>query len=222
MDIEIAGYLDIMTDREDINVGPFKFYKGKLNTTEVVICKSGIGKVCAAACTTAMICRFNPDLIINTGIAGGLLTKEGMKTGDIVIASSVLHHDVSLTNFGYAEGQLPDMPLNFECDKTASETLLKSAQSLPVKVYNGIIASGDQFICSKEASESIRTRFNAISCEMESAPIGQVCYMHSTPFAIIRSISDGADDDATQTYEEFTEVAAKNAITLALSYLNTI
>lgn len=221
MDIEIAGYLGLIEDKKEEKIGCFTFYTGKLCEKKVVIAKCGIGKVCAAAGTAAMILNYAPHLIINTGVAGGLLSSKGMRTGDIVIANDVVHHDVNLCNFGYKEGQLPDMPLNFCCDDDATKMLTSiGREKLDVNIFNGTIASGDIFVCNNDVSLSIKERFNAAAVEMESASIGQVCHMMSTPFSIIRSISDCADDSATQTYEEFTKKAAENAITLACGYLS--
>ncbi len=221
MDIEIEGYLALLENKNEEHKGCFTFYTGKLCGQDVVISKCGIGKVCAAAGTTAMILSYTPSLIINTGVAGGLLADKGMRTGDIVIADGVIHHDVNVCNFGYEEGQLPGMPKEFICDKKASDELFTAAkEKLSINIFRGKVASGDVFVCSKEVSDSIKERFNAAACEMESASIGQTCFMMDTPFAIIRSISDCADDDATQTYDEFTEIAAKNAITLACSFLS--
>lgn len=220
MDIEIEGYLSLMEDKKDVKIGSFLFYTGRLCEKDVVIAKCGVGKVCAAACTTAMIMRFSPSLIINTGVAGGLLGKSGMKQGDIVIADDVLYHDVDVKNFGYADGQLPGMPERFSCDRDACAHLRRAAEkNLTAKIFSGSVASGDQFICDDDVCADISKRFSPSAVEMESAAIGQACYMMNTPFAILRSISDCADSDATQSFDEFTELAAKNAIELACTFL---
>ena len=222
MDVEIEGYLKLMKDRKDVEAGCFEFHTGLLCGRQVAVVKCGVGKVCAAACTTALIMRFAPELVINTGVAGGLLSGEGMKQGDIVVANEVLHHDVDVRNFGYADGQLPGMPARFRCDEAASERLLTAASSLGVGVFRGAIASGDQFICDEAASHGIAQRFSPAAVEMESAAIGQTCHMLKTPFAILRSISDCADSEATQSFDEFTLTAAQNAIKIACECLTDL
>lgn len=77
-----------------------------------------------------MILKYSPDLIINTGVAGGLLSAQGMKTGDIVIASDVVHHDANVCNLGYEDGQIPDMPTFYPCDKDALNELIKIARNV--------------------------------------------------------------------------------------------
>lgn len=220
MNVEINGYLSLLEKHVEQSFGCFHFHTGLLCNKEVVIAKCGVGKVCAAACTTAMILKYSPDLIINTGVAGGLLSAQGMKTGDIVIASDVVHHDANVCNLGYEDGQIPDMPTFYPCDKDALNELIKIARNvLDVNIFSGRIASGDRFVCSSSDAQNIYERFSPAAVEMESSAIGQACYMLGTSFVIIRSISDCADEEATQSYEEFTQIAAKNAITLACEFL---
>lgn len=223
MDIEIEGYLELISEKSQTLAGPFIFYTGKLHSKKVVIVKCGIGKVCASSCTSVLIDRFKPSSVINTGVAGGTLKKLGMKRGDIVIATDTVHHDVNVMNFGYEDGQLPDQPRFFKCDESISRALSTICKDkLNVNVFSGRIASADRFVCKNEDSEDIIKRFAPAAIDMESASIGQVCTMFNVPYAIIRSISDSADDDANDSYEEFALKAAKNAITLASEYIKSV
>ena len=221
MDIEVDGIKAMMTEIETAEVGPYTYFKGKLHGRKIVVAKCGIGKVSAGSCTTALIQRFSPALIINTGVAGGLLKAEGMRTGDIVIAKDTLQHDVDVTGLGYPIGQMPGQPFRFECDAKAADTLIAIAkEKLGVQVFSGTIASGDAFVSSEELSAKIRDTFGAAACEMEGAAIGQVCYVNKVPFAVIRAISDDADGGACEDYPTFAKMAAKNSAKAVIELAN--
>ncbi|MBR4079872.1 MAG: 5'-methylthioadenosine/adenosylhomocysteine nucleosidase [Christensenellaceae bacterium] len=222
MDIEVDGIKKMMTDTETTQFGPYTYFKGKLHGKEIVVAKCGIGKVSSGSCTTALIQLFSPSLIVNTGVAGGLLKGIGMKKGDIVIADKTVHHDADATALGYALGQVPDQPLYFECDPKAAERLIHTAkETLNVQVFSGTIASGDAFVSSEELSAKIRDTFGAAACEMEGASIGQVCTACSVPYCVIRAISDCADDDASMDYPTFEKLAAARAIELVSTFVKT-
>ena len=122
MEEEVAILKDKLTDMNEISVAHVKFYRGKLNSKEVVLTQSGIGKVNAIS-TTLLIEKFNPKLIINTGSAGAL--DESLSVGDMLISNDVVYHDVDAT-FGYKLGQIPQMPLEFKSD----QELLKSVETV--------------------------------------------------------------------------------------------
>ena len=124
MEEEVAILKDKLTDMNEISVAHVKFYRGKLNSKEVVLTQSGIGKVNAAISTTLLIEKFNPNLIINTGSAGAL--DESLSVGDMLISNDVVYHDVDATAFGYKQGQIPQMPLEFKSD----QELLKSVETV--------------------------------------------------------------------------------------------
>ena len=123
MEEEVAILKDKLTDMNEISVAHVKFYRGKLNSKEVVLTQSGIGKVNAAISTTLLIEKFNPKLIINTGSAA---LDESLSVGDMLISNDVVYHDVDATAFGYKLGQIPQMPLEFKSD----QELLKSVETV--------------------------------------------------------------------------------------------
>lgn len=219
MDIEVDGIKAMMTDSRTTQAGPYTYYKGKLHGKEIVVAKCGIGKVSAGSCTTALIQLFSPSLVINTGVAGGLLKAEGMRTGDMVIAKNTVQHDVDVTGLGYPIGQMPGQPLSFECDAAADTLLSIAKEKLGVQVFSGTIASGDAFVSNAELSAKIRDTFGAAACEMEGAAIGQVCTSFDTPYCVIRAISDCADDDASMDYPTFEKLAAARAIELVSEFV---
>ena len=223
MDIEVDGIKEQMTDIDITKVGPYEYYRGKLHGKEIVVAKCGIGKVSAGSCATALIQLFHPELVVNTGVAGGLWKNKGMQTGDLVIGTKTVHHDADATALGYAIGQVPDQPEYFVCDEAAADTFYRIAtEELTVQVFRGVVASGDAFVSSNERSAFIRDTFDAASCEMEGAALGQVCLAFDTPFCCIRSISDCADDDAHTDYPTFEKLASANSIALVSAFVKAM
>lgn len=220
MDIEVAGIKEMMHDVTKTVFGPYTYWKGTLHGKQIVVAKCGIGKVSAASCTTALLQLFSPALVINTGVAGGLLKADGMRTGDLVIAEKTVHHDADATALGYASGQIPEQPIFFECDRSAAQQLITIAKKMTdISVFSGTVASGDSFVSSAALSQKIHEAFSASACEMEGAAIGQVCVSCGVPYCVIRAISDCADDDASMDYPTFEKNAAARAIALVDAFV---
>ena len=158
-----------------------------------MLCQSGIGKVNAAIATTLVIEHFSPDCVINTGSAGGI--GKGLQVGDVVIGTQVAHHDVDVTAFGYAIGQVPQQPASYPSDLTLVHAAEQAARVFQAaNIRQGLIVSGDQFINDAFSIETICREFaNPQAVEMEAAAIAQTCYQLGKPFVIIRAISDSAD-----------------------------
>ncbi|QRG86534.1 5'-methylthioadenosine/adenosylhomocysteine nucleosidase [Bulleidia sp. zg-1006] len=209
MDVEVQTILQNCVSLREYEIGHFKIYTGKIGNQEVVVMKCGIGKVNAAIGTQIMLDRFAVDAVLNTGIAGGI--HPDLKVGDMVVSSKVAHHDVNVTNFGYKQGQLPQLPLWFEADRALIH-LVQKVKSLRL----GPIVSGDQFICENEVKKSLWERFEPLCAEMEGASIAQTCYLNKVPFVIVRAISDQADAQGSIIYEQFEEQAAKECAELVL------
>ena len=188
--------------------GAFKVYEGCLHDKRVILLLSGIGKVNAAVATTLAIQQFEASCVINTGSAGGL--GKGLQVGDVVIGIKTAHHDVDATAFGYAIGQVPQLPLWFTADVNLVAMAQQAAQVFPhATVHQGVIVSGDQFIHSSDRVAVIREEFVGVQAvEMEAAAIAQVCMQLHCPFVIIRAISDLADETAEVSFEAFLQQAA--------------
>ena len=154
MESEVKSIYQKMTSKEEIKAGDLVFYKGLLCGKEVVVVKCGIGKVNAALCTQNLISRFNPQKIINTGIAGA--TGNGLQIYDFVVSTKAVYHDFDTTYFGYKLGQVPGMPETFAADKNLIDIAVKSFSKTELsqnhKIRTGIIASGDQFISDSKNS----------------------------------------------------------------------
>lgn len=222
MDEEVDLLRSKLEEREDTNLAGSEFYQGKIDSLEVVLLKSGIGKVNAALGTALLIEKFQPDVIINTGSAGGFL--KDLNVGDVVISTEVRHHDVDVTIFGYEYGQVPRMPAFFAPDDELVSVAAKSAEKINgIQVVKGLIASGDSFMNDPERVEFIRTKLpDLYAAEMEAAAIAQVAYQFEIPFVIVRSLSDIAGKESNISFDQFLETAAKNSAELILLMLEEL
>ncbi|MCM3712731.1 5'-methylthioadenosine/S-adenosylhomocysteine nucleosidase [Alkalihalobacillus oceani] len=207
MDEEVELIKGKLDNRQDTTIAGCEFHQGKLDGTEVVLLKSGIGKVNAAVGTTLLIQLFEPTCIINTGSAGGF--HEQLKVGDIVISTEVRYNDVEATVFGYEFGQVPGMPAYYTPDQRLVEVAQKAAEKVGIHAVTGLIVSGDSFMSDHQRVEELKQIFNHPYCaEMEAGAIAQVCYQFGMPFVIIRSLSDIAGSDAKVSYDQFLETAS--------------
>ncbi|PKG38393.1 5'-methylthioadenosine/S-adenosylhomocysteine nucleosidase [Psychromonas sp. Urea-02u-13] len=214
MDEEVSILKAKLENIQTTNIAGCEFYQGQLNGKEVILTKSGIGKVAAAVATTLLLERFQPDTIINTGSAGGYDTS--LNVGDIVISTEVRFHDVDLTAFGYEIGQMAQLPAAFEADKALIAVAQDAAQTIEdLNIIQGLICTGDIFMADPKKAEIARNNFPTMAaCEMEAAAIAQVCHQFKVPFVIIRSLSDIAGKKSELSFEQYLPIAAKNASVL--------
>lgn len=223
MDEEVAALKQDMEVKTSSTLASMEFLEGTLLGKEVVIVRSGIGKVNAAVCAEILAGIFHVDAMINTGIAGSLNPK--IDIGDIVISSDVLHHDMDATGFGYPLGQIPRMEvLSFEGDKNLIEVAERVCGQVNPEIHThiGRIVSGDQFISDKEVKHRIIENFQGYCTEMEGAAIAQTAYLNKIPFVILRAISDKADDSATVDYPAFEKKAIEHSVNLVKGILENL
>jgi len=223
MDEEVQQIVNAMEVEKVESKASMTFNMGKLSGKDVVIVRSGIGKVNAAVCTQILVDDFGVDYVINTGIAGSL--KAEIDIADIVISDDVLHHDMDASGFGYALGQIPRMEtLSFKADERLIALAKESCEHVipEVGVHIGRIVSGDQFISNKEVKNTIVSNFSGFCTEMEGAAIAQAAYLNNVPFLIIRAISDKADDSATMDYPTFEAQAIKHSVLLIRELVDRI
>ena len=223
MEEEVAELKKDMQIDETIEQAGMVFCKGSLGGKDVVIVRSGIGKVNAGICAQILVDRFGVDTLINTGIAGSLDAQ--IDIGDMVISTDALHHDMDATEFGDPIGQVPRMDtLAFPAD----ERLIGLAKAANEKVnpdihtFVGTVASGDQFIASQEAKDKIVNNFHAYCTEMEGAAIAHAAYLNKVSYVIIRAISDKADNSAHVDYPEFEKMAIARNIKLVQEMLTSM
>ncbi|MEA3404886.1 MAG: 5'-methylthioadenosine/S-adenosylhomocysteine nucleosidase [Pseudomonadota bacterium] len=222
MEEEVSLLRSQLTYLKTQTIAGFEYYIGEINSTEIVLLRSGIGKVNAAISTALLLQVFSPDYVINTGSAGGFHTD--LNVGDIVISSSVCHHDVDVTPFGYDLGQVPGMPACFLPDETLVKAAQNSIDALQEVVHmHGLIATGDRFMHQSEDVANTRNNFpEMIACEMEAAAVAQVCHTFDIPFVIIRSLSDIAGKENAVTFEKYLEQAATHSAKVILEMLNQL
>lgn len=213
MQIEIGSLVKLLTNAKCESFSHINFFSGKINDIDCVIALCGPGKVNAAICAQLMITKYNPKAIINTGVAGAL--EKNIKIGDIVLADSVVQHDMDTSAVGDARGFISGINLvEIPCTKSINEKIKSAAAQLNENIHSGIIATGDQFISDKEKLSDIKNTFKAIACEMEAGSIGHVCLVNNVKFAALKVISDNADDNSSIDYEKFKIVVAKKTTQL--------
>lgn len=216
MDIEVDGIVSSMTNTTVEEISGVKYYNGILEGKEVVVARCGIGKVFAAICSQTMILKYNPCVIINTGVAGSLSSE--LDILDVAVANKVVQHDMDTSAIGDPKGLISGINvIYFETDKYTTEKLQIAAIDSSCKTKMGIIASGDKFMSIPSEKQEIKSEFDAIACEMEGASIGHVCYVNNVPFGVIRAISDS--DGAEMDYMTFAEKAAQNSIKITKKFV---
>lgn len=221
MDEEIQYLLEHMEDKQEVTVAHSRFVKGELEGKEIVLLKSGIGKVNAAMGTTIMMERFSPEAVINTGSAGGF--SERLEVGDLVISSEVVQHDVDVTAFDYEHGQVPGLPTFIPASDKLVELTAGAVKELNIQYEIGLIATADTFMADQSKVRETREKFpQMIAAEMEGAAIAQVCHQYDVPFVIIRALSDIAGKDSSVTFDAFIETAAEHAAQLIMKVVKAM
>ena len=210
MESEVRALCNELVNHETVEYAGLKFFTGLLKGKDVVIVKSGIGKVNAALCAQALILKFGVTKVINTGIAGAFA--KGLGVFDFVVSTAAVYHDFDTTAFGYKKGQVPGMPELYEADAKLADTAVAAFEQTEFsknhKVIKGLVASGDQFIDDSSAKKTIKANFDPACVEMEGCAIAQACYLNKVPFVIVRCMSDMADDTVEQTYSFNEDVCA--------------
>lgn len=218
MEEEVSILKDKITNCQIDNFLGFDFYIGQIEGCDIVLLKSGIGKVAAATATTLLLSRFEINAVINTGSAAGLDTR--LNIGDVVISTSTIYHDVNLTPFGYELGQMAGCPIAFTADDNLKNIAKKAILKQGVNAVEGVITSGDSFINSEQALQKIKQNFtDAIAVEMEATAIAHVCWLFAVPFIVVRAISDNGDQKSAVNFDEFLPLAAKQSSLIVESML---
>lgn len=215
LDAEIALIRSEMSITEEIDRFGTTFYRGSIHGTQVVLACCGVGKVNAAVCAAYVLGTLGADCIINVGIAGAM--KSGLHILDVVISDEVGFHDqdaVMLKYYPAHEFFKADAALAELCDRACS-----SIPRLSGKYIHGRIVSGDQFVSTSDVKHSINDRYAPACVEMEGAAIGHAAYMYEKPYLVVRTMSDAADDDADESYDNFIDDAARTSAEIVLKML---
>lgn len=230
MKIAIIGAMEEEVEllREEISsarttvIANCEFIEGVVGDHEVVLVKCGIGKVNAALATTLLLETFKPNVVLNTGSAGGF--QASLEIGSVVISDEVRHHDVDVTVFGYEHGQVPGLPAAYRADDKLIKLAVEAVEEIGKHTFAiGLIASSDSFMSDPIHVEKVRKLFpTMIAAEMEAAAVAQVCHQFKTPFVVIRALSDIAGKEASVSFDEFLPVAARHSTDIVLRVISKI
>ena len=230
MKIAVIGAMEEEVEllREEISSGQVtvvagcELIEGQIGEHTVILVKSGIGKVNAAMATTLVLNNFKPDVVLNTGSAGGFL--ESLEVGTVVISDEVRHHDVDVTAFGYEIGQVPGQPAAYRSDEKLISVARAAVEELGEHAHaTGLIASGDTFMSNAERVDKVKKQFPMmIAAEMEAAAVAQVCHQFGTPFVVIRALSDIAGKESSISFDEFLPTAARHSTDIVLNAISKL
>ncbi|HEO4066847.1 TPA: 5'-methylthioadenosine/adenosylhomocysteine nucleosidase [Streptococcus agalactiae] len=221
MEEELKLLVENLEDKSQETVLSNVYYSGRYGEHELVLVQSGVGKVMSAMSVAILVESFKVDAIINTGSAGAVAT--GLNVGDVVVADTLVYHDVDLIAFGYDYGQMSMQPLYFHSDKTFVSTFeaVLSKEEMTSKV--GLIATGDSFIAGQEKIDVIKGHFpQVLAVEMEGAAIAQAAQATGKPFVVVRAMSDTAAHDANITFDEFIIEAGKRSAQVLMAFLKAL
>jgi adenosylhomocysteine nucleosidase len=218
MESEAKAILEQMRSVQEETKGFLHFFLGKIGNRDVILSVCGIGKVFAAMCAQTMILCYQPDCLINSGVAGSL--SEDLDILDLAVSRDLVQHDMDTSPLGDPVGMISGLNRVFlPAEESLTEEILALADSMGMRAVGGTIASGDQFIATAEQKERIRREFHPLACEMEGAAVAQAAYCNGVPFCVIRSISDSYSGKNEMDYARFASLAAQRSASLLLALL---
>ena len=215
---EIETLVEKLTEVKRTEYARSTYYEGKLEGLDVVVVQCGVGKVNAAMCVQTLCNCYQVTHVVNTGVAGSLSAE--LDIGDLVVSRDAMYHDFDCNYVGYPIGQVPGMDvIAFPADDKLMACAFAAAEQVnPGHTKMGRVASGDQFVASKELKERIISITGALCTEMEGAAIAQTAYRNGVPFVILRAISDKADDSAEMDYPTFEKIAAHRCAAVTMAF----
>jgi adenosylhomocysteine nucleosidase len=239
MDEELRGLVAALDGMHTVQRAGRQFRVGRLEGHEVVLVLSRIGKVAAATTATLLLTEFGAQRVLFTGVAGGL--GEGVHVGDVVVASHLLQHDLDVSPL-FPRHQVPLYGLDrFPVDPALGDAVQRAAEAAlaslpppaepwplppgalprPPRVHRGLIVSGDRFVSQREACQALARELpEALAVEMEGAALAQVCHDFGVPFAVVRTVSDRADDSAHVDFVRFlAETASRTSEAIVRAWL---
>ena len=220
MEEEITPLLEYFTDIKKIEFANNSYYEAKYNNIDIVVAYSKIGKVFSTLTATTMIEKFGCDTLLFSGVAGGI--NPDLQIGDLIVANKLSQHDLDITAFGHPHGYVPGGNVYVNTNDKLKDIAIEVAKENDIKIIEGIIATGDQFVCDEQRKAFIQNTFKADALEMEGASVAVVCDALNVPCLILRAISDTADMDAGFNFEEFLETSAKNSANFLIKIINKL
>lgn len=207
MDTEVRTLIAALENKKEETIATMTFARGTLSGKDVVVCKCGIGKVCAAMCAEIMALRYGVSHIINTGVAGAI--DKRLHVADTVIAQTLVQWDVDTSALGDPIGYLSQLcQIEMPCDSELVNKAKALMEEKNIPHLLGTVATGDRFVAKEEEKRFLREQFHATACEMEGGAMAQAATMNGIPFLVLRAISDTADEGASMDYPTFVEKAA--------------
>ena len=220
MEEEITPLLEYFTDVKKNDYANNTYYEAKYGELDVVVAYSKIGKVFSTLTASTMIQKFGCDTLLFSGVAGGINPQ--LKIGDLIVANKLSQHDLDITAFGHPHGFVPGGSVYVNTDENLKNIALDVAKENDIKIIEGIIATGDQFVADEARKEFIEKTFDADALEMEGASVAVVCDALNVPCLVLRAISDTADMDAGFNFDEFLETSAKTSAQFLMKIVDKI
>ena len=212
--------MEFFKEYEVVEYAKNRYYTTNYNGHDIIIAYSKIGKVFAALTATTMIEKFGIEKLLFSGVAGAI--DSDLHIGDLIIATKLCQHDLDITAFGHPFGYVPEGSVYVKSDSSLNNIAKEVAKDKGIRLKEGIIATGDQFIADSKRKEWIRKTFNANALEMEGASVAVVADALDIPFMVLRSISDAADMDAGFDFDEFLKSSAEESAQFIISVLDKI
>ncbi|MBD3840368.1 MAG: 5'-methylthioadenosine/adenosylhomocysteine nucleosidase [Campylobacterales bacterium] len=220
MQEEIVPLLEYFEDVKTTQFANNTYYEAKFGDLDVVIAYSKIGKVFSTLTASTMILKFGCDKLLFSGVAGGINPQ--LQIGDLIVANKLSQHDLDITAFGHPHGFVPGGSVYVNTDETLKNIALDVASANNIKIIEGIIATGDQFVANESRKEFIEKTFHADALEMEGASVAVTCDALGVPCLILRAISDTADMDAGFNFDEFLQSSAKKSADFLIKIIQKI
>jgi adenosylhomocysteine/aminodeoxyfutalosine nucleosidase len=217
---EVEPLLKFFGKYETVNYANNNYYVVNYKNIEIVIAYSKIGKVNSTITANTMIQKFGCEKLLFSGVAGAVSSE--LRVGDLVVATKLAQHDLDITAFGHPYGFVPEGAVFEEADKRLIEVAMSVAKEKNIVLKEGIIVTGDQFVCDNERKDWIEKTFNASALEMEGASVAVTCNALGVPFFVLRAISDAADMDASFSFDEFMITSAKISADFVVSMVDKI
>ena len=217
---EIEPILEKLDKIQKIDYAKNSYYKAEYKGIEVVVAYSKIGCAFSTLTATTLIEKFGCDILLFSGVAGAI--NDELNIGDLIYATKLCKHDLDLTAFGHPYGYVPEGSVFIHTTPFLRDIAKEVAKEKNIKLKEGIIATGDQFVHSQERKDFIKNKFNADALEMEGYSVALVCDALNVPFFILRAISDSANSEASFDFDKFLEESAKVSADFVLSMIEKL
>ncbi len=224
MGIEAAPFLEALGDSAvtrtigGAELHQQTFTTGELDGSTVMVVVSGIGLANSASATARALLLVDPDLVLAAGTTGGLHVD--VEVGDVIAGVSTTYNGADATAFGYARGQVPQMPVDYSASDLARLKADSLARRLDHRVRIGQVVSGDSFVTAANV-DPIRAEFpEALATDMETAAMAEVCYGMGVGWTSLRAVSDLCGPRADQDFHMDSTRAARFSYEAVLAFLS--